>query len=77
VDFTCSFEKRVDNSEKTETFGFDTTWTYCERFEGTCSRRRMEQVDCQRMEDKEVLHTADELIDFVELYNGKRKSHSI
>lgn len=37
----------------------------------------MEQVDCQRMEDKDVLHTADELIDFMELYNGKHKLHSI
>ncbi len=32
----------------------------------------MEEVDCERMEEKDVLHTADELIDFVELYNGKR-----
>lgn len=32
----------------------------------------MEEVDCERMEEKDVLHTADELTDFVELYNGKR-----
>lgn len=31
----------------------------------------MEDMDCERMEDKDVLHTADELNDFVELYNGK------
>ncbi len=37
----------------------------------------MEEVDCERMEEKDVLHTADELIDFVELYNGKRKRRSI
>lgn len=37
----------------------------------------MEQVDCQRMEDNDVLRTADELIDFVELYNGNHKLHSI
>lgn len=29
------------------------------------------------MEDKDVLHAANELIDFVELHNGKHKWRSI
>lgn len=33
--------------------------------------------DCQRTEDKDVLHAADELIDFVELYNGNNNCRSI
>lgn len=37
----------------------------------------METVDFERMEEKDVLHTADELIDFVELYNGNHKQRCI